>query len=1159
MLLTSACGTSADSPAPPSPCVTADCSDDAVSDGGTADSDGGSRDAFCKSNRDCSSSRTCCNGRCVDTSTDIANCGTCGAACSQQHVVATCAGGECAGACDPGWTDCNANLRKDGCEAYTAGDLNQCAGCSAKCSANNVPLPTCTNGLCDGACAAGTADCNGDKLTDGCEVLVATDPNHCGGCGAKCSTNNVPSPTCTSGLCDGACTAGTADCNGDKLTDGCEVLVATDPDHCGGCGAKCSVNNIPSPTCTNGLCDGACAAGTADCNGDKLTDGCEVDTRSSTSNCGSCGASCSSSHIAPLCASGVCTGACDAGWADCDDDKRTNGCETDIRGTPAHCGICGAACSTNHVPTPTCASGVCTGACAVGWDDCNGDKRTDGCETDVTSNILACGGCGQVCSPNHVVSRTCTAGICTGTCAPNWADCDNDKRTNGCEVDTQNDWRNCGGCGDTCARQCVAGTCACRVGLSGVPLPQSPLPEGQRIHPALVTDVDGDGRADLIAVPREGTAEVLVYLNTGGGFFGVPTAYMAGPGSHRVASGDLNRDGRPDLAVSNSSDQSVTVFMNQGGGQFGVGVRYVLATTPSDVAIADVDRDGYADLVVADRYASSINIALNRGDGTFPDLIQSPGAVKKLSVGSTKRLKVVDLNGDGAVDFVTAGLDKVSVLLNQGTGTFAPRVEYPVATAAADITVGDFDGDGRPDIVTASSILGGGGVSFLANAGLGTFAPYVWSATGGTPWSLAVGDFDADGQLDLAAAQEPGAPIVILGYQGAGTFAVTRSSLWNGIPMENVVAGDVDNDGSPDLFFDGDRYGIGVLLSKRGDYLTPPRYLTAVGPSSVAIGDLDGDGKLDLAVAAEEDDRVSVLLNSGDGTFGPRNDYVAHSSPRSVAIGDIDGDGRPDLVAAGGNSFFVSIFRNLGSGTFAPRVEVLAGQSPYAVALGDLDGDGQTDIVVANVQASAVSVLLNRGAGTFSRTEYPIGSNPLSVAIADVDGDGHRDVVVACRSLGVLLNTGTGALQNVALYPTVAAPQSVAIGDLDHDGLVDLAVVGGGTPSVLAIHSNAGGGQFPTHADYPVQWGSVPVAMADLDGNGALDVIVGHTNGNLTVGVFLNDGSGLLGRRQDYFAGHLPQGLAVGDLDGDGRTDVAVTNNYNGLGALVRVLFNTCL
>jgi hypothetical protein len=414
---------------------------------------------------DCNANKLTDGGETYVLGTDTAHCGSC-SACSSSNVTPHCTGGVCDGACAAGWTDCNGNKQSDGCETHTAVDVNNCGGCGTVCSGNNIPSRSCTGGACDGVCAAGFRDCDGNKQTNGCETDINNDPNNCGGCGIVCSGNNMATRTCVAGVCNGTCAAGFGDCDGNKQTNGCERNLNNDPDNCGLCGTVCSGNNMAARTCGGGVCNGTCAAGYADCDGNKQTNGCEKYLTNDPDNCGGCGTVCSNSNMATrTCGGGVCNGTCAANWTDCDGNKQTNGCEKNLTNDPDNCGGCGTVCSASNMATRTCGSGVCNGTCAANWTDCDGNKQTNGCEKDLTNDPDNCGGCGTVCSGNNMATRTCGGGVCNGTCAANFTDCDGNKQTNGCEKDLTNDPDNCGGCGTVCSgnnmatRTCGGGVC----------------------------------------------------------------------------------------------------------------------------------------------------------------------------------------------------------------------------------------------------------------------------------------------------------------------------------------------------------------------------------------------------------------------------------------------------------------------------------------------------------------------------------------------------------------------------------------------------------------------------------------------------------------------------------------------------------------------------
>jgi hypothetical protein len=278
----------------------------------------------------------------------------------------------------------------------------------------------------------------------------------------------------------------------------------------------------------------------------------------------------------------------------------------------------------------------------------------------------------------------------------------------------------------------------------------------------------------------------------------------------------------------------------------------------------------------------------------------------------------------------------------------------------------------------------------------------------------------------------------------------------------------------------------------------------------VAIGDLNGDGKPDLAVANAGSNTVSVLLGNGDGTFGAKTDYTTGSFPASVAIGDLNGDGKPDLAVASFYSNAVSVLLGNGDGTFGARRDYSTGVEPFSVRIGDLNGDGKPDLAVANSNSSTVSVLLGSGDGTFgAKSDYATGSGPFSVAIGDLNGDGKLDLATANISytVSVLLGNGDGSFGANTDYATGFYPYSVAIGDLNGDGKPDLATANSKSNTVSVLLGN-GDGTFGAKSDYGTGSGPNYVAIGDLNGDGKPDLAVANLSSN-TVSVLLNTGGGI--------------------------------------------------
>lgn len=506
----------------------------------------------------------------------------------------------------------------------------------------------------------------------------------------------------------------------------------------------------------------------------------------------------------------------------------------------------------------------------------------------------------------------------------------------------------------------------------------------------VASDLDGDGNVDL-AVANSGSDTVAVLLNTGG-TFAAPKLRSAGGHPQWIAIADFDGDGRSDVVTTSPGGHGghvAKVMRNLGGGKLAAAVDATVGVYPGVSAVGDVDGDGRPDLVVPSGHDGAVSVLLNRA-GALTSRVDVPVGDDPTAIATG------DFDGNGTLDFVAtnAGTKTASVVLRQANGTFT-RKDYAAGRSPFSVAVGDLDGDGRKDFVAANwdsdTIINGKNViSVFMNEGSGTFASKVEVEVGRFPTAVALGDLDGDGDLDIVVAN--GNPYVlsstisVLTNDGHGAFPSRLDYVVGAGPSAAAIT-DLDGDGHPDIVVADEGNEDVSVFTNAGDGTFLPRltYATGTSPTSLAVGDVNGDGKFDLAVGSFNGQSVSVLLNLGGGTFAAKVDYPVGNTPWSVAIADLDGDGANDLAVTSNVTNSVAVLYNRGQGAFI-RVDYPTGWDPRGVAAGDIDGDGTTDLLIANQADYSVSIL--RNTGTLCRgLDKPTAPNLPPTQIAPVGDD----------------------------------------------------------------------------------------------------------------------------------------------------------------------------
>ena len=728
-----------------------------------------------------------------------------------------------------------------------------------------------------------------------------------------------------------------------------------------------------------------------------------------------------------------------------------------------------------------------------------------------------------------------------------------------------------------------------------------------------VSDVNGDGLPDIISAG----SSVSIFLQNPDGSFQAANKYALSAVASSLQVGDFNGDGKMDIAVTQSSfsGSSLSVLMGNGDGTF-VLTALTLVLSSGALALGDFNSDGYSDMVVTQSGSGGlygVSVLLSNGDGSFQPPVFYPVN------GSPVSLATADINKDGKLD-VIAGGNGISVLPGIGNGTFQAAINSAtdlllgVAVAegacsetivcAVPLLVGDFDGDGKLDVASATS-------ASTTTAGVTTYVISVTLFLGDSTGNFtaqvltypyvpfATGDLNGDGRPDLItgsvtpARTEQGSVATtiypgsytggqVLLNNGDQTFTTSQNL---GPPVssgQTVTLADLNGDQKLDLVMSAG--ALIYVLNGNGDGtvgIELPTYALAMtgNISGFTAADFTGDSNIDLGAGILVTSGSSVnlqfglLVNNGTSFLPAPASPIqtnANASGASLVAGDFNGDARMDLATQTGPGIYVELGN--GDGTFQPAT--LWGTGLYGpIATGDFNNDGKLDIIGISSSGFSVAVLLGRGDGSFGS---PLISSPLNsavgfsdLAVADYNGDGNLDVAALVNDsldgdVGITLFFGNGD-GTFTLGPfyfvgggRYTSATGRALGDVNRDGFPDFVfsiynyMEFRGSLVVLVGNADGsfdyGGG---TSIWGTVSWeGGNPAAIADfdLDGNADLVSLGGAEN---DISFSKGNGDATFDAPEHFFVDFPASALAVADFDGNGSPDVAVAG-----GNTVSVLYN---
>jgi hypothetical protein len=685
----------------------------------------------------------------------------------------------------------------------------------------------------------------------------------------------------------------------------------------------------------------------------------------------------------------------------------------------------------------------------------------------------------------------------------------------------------------------------------------------------LVLDINKDTNPDLL-IPNNASGTIGVRLGNGDGTFQAVTTFPSGGANPTaIVKGDFDADDDVDIAVSNDAPtNNLVVFLNNGTGTFvSQSPAYTVGSRPAGLRVLDLNADNKLDLIVGVGEPSRVMVLLGNGNGTFQ--LQGnfvPGSnVATIAIG--------DFNFDQIPDIARLSFPnstKVIILLGNGDGTFRFGLECELGFSSARLESGDVNNDGATDLVISDTpqnrvvvvlsdraptmsisdrtIVEGdsGTTSAVFTVTLSAACCSEVSANFTTQDGTAtVADNDyspVSGVITFAPGVTSRLVTVTINsdtrFEPDETFTVTLSSPVNATIADAEGIGTIVNDDTPP----DSRPAVSFLITAT--------YATGGSrPENPVFADLNGDGKLDIAVPNKNSGTIGILIGNGDGTFQAAKTYAATATAFGITVGDLDSDGDRDIVlthAFGGSS--LEIMLNNGSAVFTRVAGYMVGGDPAPVTILDINNDSKPDLLVPQNADGTIAVLLGNGNGTFQAQQSFAsgGQNPTAIVASDFDSDGDVDLAVAndvpAHNITIFLKNAAGSFvaQNPP-YAVGARPGGITAKDLNNDGKTDL-IVGIGAPGKVTVLLGNGNGTFQVVGNFIAGTDAHNVKVADYNEDGILDIVRLSYPSNTKLIVMLGKGDGTFDRPVECELGFSAIRLDSGDINGDGKPDLVISD-----------------
>lgn len=694
----------------------------------------------------------------------------------------------------------------------------------------------------------------------------------------------------------------------------------------------------------------------------------------------------------------------------------------------------------------------------------------------------------------------------------------------------------------------------------------SPLFSVQRAH---IADVTGDGAPDILVVADASNGHVYYFPGNNTGTFGQPIGPLSVSAAniHDVLVEQLDNDGLPDLVVFGTGLNSLRVHYGTGPAQWASPIGLPTNHVSSQVIAGDVEGDGDLDILSFDSsYTPFSAVALLRNHGSGFDAVENFDALPYVNGAA-----LFDANLDNKLDIAVSGnaIDSHSlrVLRNDGAGGFRDAIESGLTNSQAfyDQAIGNFDGDGKPDIAIAA----GGSVVIAAGDGAGRFSEIRQIAVG-TTWPIAGGDIDGAGASDVAV--QSGSSITVI-RNGA-----TLGTSFTGKLFRKSL-GDINLDGRTDIVGTNGSTSLVVFRQQAdGTYISTTSKTLAGPVYNLCIGDWNRDGRPDVATVGD----LGLSIYPGSTvTLGNLDNALTVMTGRvyqHVCAADFNRDGALDIAARQSGVPNIDLFLGLGNMSFGPPVSI-ATLEAYGTDLdaADMNRDGILDLITTATEGSSykgaaiTDVFLGNGGGLFAfRTSYTTGMAALQLqtflSIGDINRDGTADIAgpaytgnqsfIELFDFYAMLSTPppvSTTMNAMTAYPTLSAPTSVALGDVNRDGKLDAVASAVGSSPGVAVMLGDGRGGLGASTTLAQSFFARHVDLADLNRDGKLDIVATNNVAEVPVRVstMLGAGDGTFGFRNDL---PIPAGFdfEIGDMNRDAIPDVVTT-----LQDSVRVLTGT--